>query len=457
MLRDGHARILLIDDDDDSRALMARSLRAAGHHVVESADGAEVDPEGYVRFDLVLTDLQMPQVGGRAVLAAARRQSPSTPVVVFTAYAEAQGALDLIAEGAYDYLPRPVDLGRLKLLVQRALEWRNLSLENVALRQRAAPSPSNAPKDPLLVGTSAAMLDVYRVIVQVAPTSAPVLVLGEVGSGRELVAKTIHARSGRSGPFVAMSCAAHGDAALAAELFGDDQRAGLVEQADGGTLFLDDVDAIGPKLQAQLLKAIEDRAVRRNGTAQRVDVRLVTATGQDLVAESAAGRFREDLLFRLQVVTVQVPPLSARREDLPALIDHFLQHYAAALGKPAPTLAAEARAQLMEHPWPGNVRELAQTLERAVLLARGAVILRDDLPPTVRQRPARGPAAELPEQEWPTLATVERRYIDRVLEYTGGNKTRAAEVLGIDRRTLSRLFARERASTGEADTDALEN
>ena len=462
MQRDDHARILLLDDDDDSRSLMARALRGAGHQVVEAADGDEVNPDGLGTFDVVLTDLQMPRVDGRAVLRAVRAQSVSTPVIVFTAYAEAQSALDLIADGAYDYLPRPVDLARLKLLVQRALEWRRLSLENATLRARATPAAAPSQKDPLLVGTSAAMLDVYRVIAQVAPTSAPVLILGEMGTGKELVARTIHARSGRAGQFVSLNCAALAEPALAAEIFGDDTRPGLVEQADGGTLFLADIDALAPKLQAQLLKVIEDRAVRRAGALRRVDVRLVTATSRDLSAESADGHFREDLLFRLQVVTVQVPPLSARREDLPALIDHFVQHYASALGRPAPTIASDARALLTEYAWPGNVRELAQTIERAVLLARGNVILRDDLPIGVRQTARRPAAPEEHDQEWPTLATVERRYIDRVLQHTGGNKTRAAEVLGIDRRTLSRLFARERAAGNgqhplDDEGDALSN
>ena len=295
----------------------------------------------------------------------------------------------------------------------------------------------------MLVGTSAAMLDVYRVIAQVAPTVAPVLILGDEGTGKGLVAKTIHERSGRVGAFVSTRCVASSDGDFGRELFGDEDHAGLVEDAHRGTLFLDDIDALSPRHQAQLLRVIEERAVRRGGLSRDVDVRVVTATRNDLSAECAEGRFREDLLFRLHVVTVQVPPLSARRDDIPSLVEHFAQHYAMVLGRPTPSISPEARDLLTRHPWPGNVRQLARTIERAVLMARGDVIVRDDIETAEQPLSPRTPP-EGDAEEWPTLASVERRYIDRVLSHTRGNKTRAAEVLGIDRRTLSRLFARER-------------
>jgi DNA-binding NtrC family response regulator len=440
MNRSPSVRILLVDDDEDSREVMVRVLRGAGHVVTEASDGTEalaLDPAG---FDLILTDLQMPGADGRAVLLDALKRAPQTPVVVFTAYADPQSAMDLMSLGAYDYVPRPVDLTRLKVLVQRAYDWHRLKAENSALRVRPE-DPSGPRTDLPMVGTSPAMLDVYKVIAQVAPTPATVLLQGDSGTGKELIARTIHARSGRSGPFVGLSCGALPEEPLLARLFGTEGHPGVLVDAVGGTLFLDDIDELPARGQGLLLRALEERAQRRS---THEDVRVITATAQDLHASAAAGRFREELLFRLQVVTLAVPPLSARAEDVPLLVDHFLAHFASLLNRPVPTLAPEARHALLAYDWPGNVRELAQTLERAVLLARGGVVLRADLPSTVGAAGHAGSATHGLDTDWPTLAVLDRRYIDRVLQHTGGNKTRAAEVLGIDRRTLSRLFARER-------------
>ncbi len=445
------ARILLVDDDDDSRAIMARALRQAGHVVTEATDGSEALALRLDAFDLVLTDLQMPVVSGRDVLSAVRRASPEIPVVAFTAYANASNAIDLLSEGAYDYLPRPVDLTRLKHLVQRALEWRTLVRENASLRGAVPPSSAT---EPMLVGTSPAMLEVYKVIAQVAPTSVNVLLAGESGTGKELIARTIHKRSGRAGPFVTFSATSLPESAQLSVLFGAEGGPSLFEQAAGGTLFVDEVDDLGPVAQSHLLRVLEEHAVTRAGAdSTPVDVRVVAATSRDLQDQMTQGRFRGDLLFRLQVVTLTVPPLTARREDIPVLVDHFLQHYAAALGRRAPVIAPDARAALLAYDWPGNVRELAQAVERALVLARGNAILLDDLPSPVRQAPATRAPGDGFDGDWPTLALVERRYIDRVLQHTGGNKTRAAEVLGIDRRTLSRLFARERAKAAHGGDD----
>jgi DNA-binding NtrC family response regulator len=448
MSRTAAARVLLVDDDEDARALLARALRSLGHQLVEAADGAEAIRLDLSSFDVVLTDVQMPAVGGREVLAAVTRVSRAIPVVVFTGFATPEGAIDLIAEGAYDYLPRPVEIPRLKIVLQRALEWRSLMLENRSLRG-AHPS---APQE-TLVGTSPAMLDVYRVIAQVAPTAVSVLIAGESGTGKELIARMIHRRSGRPGPFLSVGVASLPEDALIAELFGEPDRPGLFERSVGATLLLDEVDALGARAQAKLLGVLEERAmVRADGTKVPVDVRVLATTCRDLFDEQDAGRFRSDLLFRLQMVTVTVPPLSARRDDILVLVDHFLRHYATAMGRPAPVLAPDARAALLAYDWPGNVRELAHVVQQAVLLSRGNALLRDDLPASLRKASA-APAVVEDEAGWPTLAAVERRYIDRVLQHTGGNKTRAAEVLGIDRRTLSRLFARERAEGGEPTAD----
>ncbi len=449
MNRSPTARLLLVDDDDDSRSMMARALRQVGHQVVEAEDGSEAKAFDLTAFDVVLTDLQMPRVSGQEVLAAVRAASADTPVIAFTAYANAENALDLMAAGAYDYLPRPVDLTRLKLLVQRALEWRALVRENSTLREG---SPSSAAREQSLVGTSPAMLEVYKVIAQVAPTSACVLIVGESGTGKELIARTIHRRSGRGGPFVS---AERARAARRAPCWPSSSGARRRRGAQGHVrrgrrghaLHRRDRRPRSARAGAarEAPRGARDRARGREPGRCPVDVRVVAATGRDLSEETAAGRFRSDLLFRLQVVTVAVPPLTARREDIPVLVDHFLHHYAAVLGRPAPTLAPDARRALLDYDWPGNVRELAQSVERALVLARGRAILKDDRPAAVRQhRRSDGSGAGL-DTDGPALAVVERRYIDRVLQHTGGNKTRAAEVLGIDRRTLSRLFARERA------------
>ncbi len=446
------ARLLLVDDDDDARTLMARGLHAAGYEVVEAADGAEAIAMDFAGFDMVLTDLQMPGRTGRDVLAAVRRADASIPVVVFTAYADAQSVLDLMAAGAYDYLPRPIEGTRLRVLVQRALDWRKLVRENNTLTRESARTPSPALES-LLVGTSPAMLDVYKVVAQVAPTIATVLILGEPGTGKEIVARTIHARSGRTGPFVTVNCSALTDTTLSRELFGYEAhtdpettapRRGLVEDAEGGTIFLDEIDEVSPRVQAQILRMMTDRAITRVGGSEDipVDFRLVAATSRDLSAEVSSGRFREDLLFRLQVVSVTVPPLNARKEDIPALVEHFAGHYASVLGRPAPVFAPDALAALTAYAWPGNIRELTQTLERMIVVAQGNAIVLDELPANIRVARVNTPGTEGIDTDWPTLAQVERRYIDRVLQHTRGNKTRAAAVLGVDRRTLSRLFSR---------------
>lgn len=425
MQRSGAVRVLVLGGEWALRDEVSRAAQACGAVVVTH------EPEV----------LLLPVRGGEEErLREVRRviaESAERPVIVVGARDDAREPMLLLGEGVYDCLPWPADAPRFSHTLRRAAEWRKLATENRSLRHEG--HDRRPSRDGLMVGSSPAMMDLYRIIVQLAPTSASVLILGDEGAGKELVAKTIHDRSERVGAFVSARCRRGGDADFARELFGDDMHPGLIEDSHRGTLFLDDVDALGPRGQAQLLRVIEERAVRRGGLSRPVDLRLVTATSTDLNAESDEGRFREDLLFRLQVVTLQVPPLSARREDLPALIEHFTQHYAMILGRPAPSLSPDARDALVRHPWPGNLRQLAQTLERAVLLARGDMIVRDDV------ERALAPRANVSSSEpWRTLAEIEREYIDRVLLHTNGNKTRAAEVLGIDRRTLSRLFARER-------------
>lgn len=440
------ARLLLVDDDQDSRSLMARALRAAGHQVVEAEDGAEAVTFDLEAFDVVLVDLQMPRMGGAEVLERVRQRSPTTPVIVFTGYADAQDAMDLIAKGAYDYLQRPVDQARLRGLVGEALSWRATQREGAA----AHGAEAKARDGQALIGTSPAMVEVYRVIAHLSGSTAPAVFVGERGTGKELLARTLHARSGRPGAFTVIDCAATTDDALARELFGEPTRAGCLADPAGGTVFLRNAQALSSRLQSQLQRLLDDHAARR-GAAGAHEVRVLASVR----VERGASEPPHAVLGR-HAVTVTVPPLSSRREDLAALIDHFLAHYASVMGRPAPRVSPDARQCLMAHAWPGNVGELSRAIEHATTHMRGDAVVRGDLPIGVGVPAPLQVVANPTGSEWPTLAAVERRYIDQVLHHTRGNKTRAAEVLGIDRRTLSRLFARERDAVragGEDDDE----
>lgn len=350
-----------------------------------------------------------------------------------------------------------------------------IARRKLARGQSEPPPRGGAASDARIIGTTGAMLSVYKTVAHVAPTTATVLIVGESGTGKELVAKAIHAKSPRANkPFVAVNCGALPESILESELFGHERgsftgasatKRGLFEEARGGTLFLDEIGEISPKMQVQLLRVLQEGEIRRVGAADtiKVDARVVAATNRDLKAEVSAGRFREDLLFRLQVVTVHVPPLRERRRDVALLIRHFILRHSDRLGRAAPRIAPEVFETLEKYKFPGNVRELSHIIERAMLLAREGVITAGDLPPEVAHSWSEdgGTAMGSLADDWPTLAVLERRYIDRVLSRTGGNKTRAAEVLGIDRRTLNRMFARERGEgmgrrLTDEELDALE-
>ncbi len=461
------AHILLFEDDDTLAGLLARVLRTEGYHVdvLDNADAIPAEAK-LARYDVVLSDIHLANdTSGHDVLKRIRATSPTTPVILMTAYADIEGAMTAVGEGAYDYLAKPIEPTELKRMVGEAIARRKLA-------RGGDEAPAKGPAQPVaqIVGTTTAMLSVYKTVAHVAPTTATVLIVGESGTGKELVARAIHAKSPRaSKPFVAINCGALPESILESELFGHErgsftgasaQKRGLFEEAKGGTLFLDEIGEISPKMQVQLLRVLQEGEIRRVGAAEtiKVDVRVVAASNRDLKAEVAAGRFREDLLFRLQVVTVQVPPLRERRGDIPLLIKHFIARHADRLGRPAPHVAPEVYEMLEGYEFPGNVRELSHIIERAMLLAREGVITAGDLPPEVTKswtaQAAGGGSMGSLADDWPTLQVLERRYIDRVLSRTGGNKTRAAEVLGIDRRTLNRMFARERAAaSGQHLTD----
>ncbi len=453
-------RVLVAEDDAVARDLLCEILRGEGFEVDAVDDGAgAIEKASTGTYDLVLSDVRMDRAGGFDVLRAFTERAPGTPVILITAFGDVTGAMEAIKRGAYDYVSKPFNVEELRLTVTRALERKRLSAEARADGAPAVPIAAIEGKNPL-------MLEVYKLVARVAPTSATVLVSGESGTGKELVARAIHAHSLRATEaFVPVNCTALSESLLESELFGHARGAftgaiaakrGLLEIADGGTLFLDEIGDMGPKMQAQLLRTLQDGEVRPVGSTEsiKVDVRLVCATNRDLEADVKTGRFREDLYFRINVVTVKLPPLRERATDIPILVAHFLAKIARREGRPQASLSRETLIALGRHPWPGNVRELENAIERAVAVAKGNVVLPSDLPTDVIGGETSLPSGIIDDR--PSLAELERRYIALVLSESGGNKKKAAERLGIDRRTLYRALER---SGGEAanDEDADEN
>src|SRR5512143_405043 len=442
------AHILVVDDDQSSRELLSRILGQDGHQVSALSDGREAiealgagDPP-----DLVVSDIRMAEADGLQVMDACRKKAPDTPVILVTAFGTVDGALEAIRRGAADCLSKPCDVDAIKLVVARALKQRALALENRTLRRGLR----DKYRLENVVGRSEAMLQVFKTAARVAASDATVLIQGESGTGKELVARAIHTASPRaSGPFVAVDCGAIAEGVLESELFGHARgaftgaqaaRRGLFEEAHHGTLFLDEIGDIGPNLQARLLRALQEGTIRRVGANEpiAVDVRVVAATNRDLEAAVKAGTFRADLYYRLHVVSIRIPPLRDRREDIPLLAEHFAQKHGRAEGS---AISPEARELLVAYDWPGNVRELENVVARALALNPSGVVIPEDLPDrlrALRAEPARG--LPLPPGFRPTLDELSRRYAALVLGECGGNKTRAAELLGIDRKTLYRIL-----------------
>src|SRR2546421_3611994 len=392
------ARILVVDDDLASRGLMAQILAEDGHQITVASDGAEAlrtlgeeETRGSDGYDAVVSDIRMVEADGLEVLEWVRTNVVETPVLLVTAFGNVDGAVDAIRRGAYDYIAKPYDVTAIKLVVDRALRHRRLAAENRRLKREILEKYSLLN----VVGRSEAMLQVYKTAARVALTDATVLVVGESGTGKELVARAIHTASRRAqGPFIAVDCGAIAEGVLESELFGHARgsftgatgaRRGLFEEATGGTLFLDEVGDIGARIQGQLLRVLQEGEIRRVGESApiRVDTRVVAATNKDLAEAVKAGRFREDLFYRLNVVTIRIPPLRERREDIPLLAEHFAARHA---GERGASLTTEAREALLLWDWPGNVRELDNAVARALALNPGGTILPEDLPEAVRER-----------------------------------------------------------------------
>ncbi len=454
-------RILLAEDDRDLRLLLAEVLDGAGYRVRAVASGAEAlhelrDPE----LDLVVTDLIMPGASGKDVLQVARELRTDLNVLVITAFGTIESAIELVKQGAFDYLTKPFSNEELLLSVQRALEESRLRRES-----------ASAARDPAVprgfVGASGPMRALFEMIRKVGPSPLPVLVTGETGTGKELVARALHDASGR-GPFVALNCAALPENLLESELFGHERGAftgadrakpGLFEAADGGTLLLDEIGELPLPLQPKLLRALEGGEIRRVGATRplTVEVRVIAATNRDLEEEVAAGRFREDLYWRLNGLSLHVLPLRERPADIPALVSHFVERHRAQLGARdgggredgGPRFTAEAMGLLTSYAWPGNVRELRTLVERCVTLADGGVVDASLLPDRVRRGGLARATVRDAAARQVRLAELERAYILEILRSTGGNKSRTAEILGLDRKTLYRKL-QEYATESEA-------
>jgi two-component system, NtrC family, response regulator AtoC len=428
------ARVLVVDDEEGIREFVAEALEDDGHVVVRAKDGAEASARLRAQaFDLMVTDLRMPEIDGMTLVRTARAEQPEMEVIVLTAHGSVETAVEAMKLGAFDYLRKPLGSpGELRLLVSRALERRSL----LALQDRSA---REAPQLPKLSYGDPAMRPVVEAVEKVARTNATVLLLGESGTGKEVAARTVHTRSARSGgPFVAVSCAAIAEGVLESELFGHEKgaftsavatRRGRIELADGGTLFLDEIGELKLELQSKLLRVLQERRFERVGGSRTMeaDVRWIAATNRELEAMAADGRFRQDLYHRLAVFPIRLPPLRERRGDIVPLAETLLARVGRDLGRPGLRLGADVQRAIAEADWPGNVRELANALERAAILADGPELRVRDLGTLARPRPPAGGGS---------LSDVERETIARALAEVGGNRRQAAERLGIGLRTL---------------------
>jgi DNA-binding NtrC family response regulator len=454
-MADRAKHLLLVDDEPHLREAVAEQLTDRGFHVrqAESAESALAQLSDFA-FDIVVTDLRLPGIDGSAVIEAAVERYPDIVAIVITGYGTVKDAVEAIKRGASDFVCKPFQIDELVHALNAAIEQRRLKSENAYLRAQL----EERYRFDTIIGRSRAMNRLFRVLEAVAATSSTILVTGETGTGKEVVARAIHHGSARrTNPFVALNCSAIPESLLESELFGHvrgaftgavGNRQGRLEQAHKGTLFLDEVGTMSPALQVKLLRVLQEREFERIGDSNtiKVDVRIIAATNSDLRHMVDEGQFREDLFYRLNVIPVVLPPLRDRREDIPLLVQHFLEKFRAAGGtsgsKPALTVAQDAMRRLMSYHWPGNVRQLENAIERAVAVSAGRtqIDVGDLLPDVVRQEGPMFPAAlSLPDEGLDLdgfVASIERELIQRSLERTGGNKGQAAKLLNLKRTTL---------------------
>ena len=442
------APILVVDDDANHLKTLQTIIRSWGYDVSVADDGARaVESVKESPFGLILMDVRMAQMSGIEALRRIKDYNPSIPVLIMTAYSSVDSAVEALKAGAYDYLTKPLDFEVLKMTLSRALEHAGLKTENADLRSKLSADYELEH----IIGKSRPMKELVDLLAMIAPSEATVLITGASGTGKELIAKSIHRNSGRKDhPLVVVNCAALTETLLASELFGhekgaftgaDKRREGRFMQADQGTIFLDEIGETSAAMQAKLLRVIQEREIQRVGGEETldVDVRILAATNRNLEEEVQKGRFREDLFYRLNVVTLRIPPLGERRDDIPLLAQHFMEKFARKNRKPVKGISPLAMDMLLKYAWPGNVRELENTIERAVILLPGEHITEKELPPTVTKTYADACASLAP----PTpvaanrpLEEIEKEAIMATLEDSGGNKSETARRLGINRKTL---------------------
>jgi two-component system, NtrC family, response regulator AtoC len=447
------ARILIAEDDADLRDLLQDELEDAGYETVVAIDGrsamTRIEREREL-IDLLITDVRMPGLTGNELLAVMRTQRSEAPVVVITAFGSVEQAVEMVKSGAFQYLTKPFDTDDLLRSVAEALEQSAPQREQARLRRE---QPETSAR---IIGASRPMQEMFKLIARAARGSSTVLITGESGTGKELVARSIHEASERKGAFVPVNCAAIPAELMESELFGHtgqaftgakQARAGLFESADEGTLFLDEIGEMPLAVQPKLLRVLQEGSVRRVGAdrEREINVRVIAATNRDLEKDVSEGRFREDLYWRLNVIHLHIPPLRERPFDIPLLVEHFLNKIAEKSGQTPLNVLPETLATLTAYSWPGNARELENVIERAIALAAGHNLTPDDLPERVRSNGHTGGLIARARERRMTLRELEKEYIIEALRMTGGIKSRAAEILGIDRRTLHRKLDEYRA------------
>ncbi len=453
--------ILIAEDNPAQRVGLQQLIRSWGFDVDIAADGEEALQKVVLHPPtIVLSDMIMPRMGGLELLKSVKQHDPSVTVVILTAQGSIETAIEAIKDGAYDYLMKPVDPQRLRIVIDQILDRGRTQREVESLKRRLRDQGQMGP----MIGQSPEMQQIYRMIEQAGPTNASVLITGESGTGKELVAQAIHQASPRKNlPFVAVNCAAIPDALMESELFGHEKgaftgalarRQGCFELADRGTLFLDEIAEMTPATQAKLLRALQERRFRLvGGTEEKlVDIRVIAATNLNTKKAIDEGKLREDLYYRLNVIGIQLPPLRDRADDIPLLVDAFIREFAAANQKPVAGTDADAMDRLMRYRWPGNVRELRNVIERGVIIARGPLLTPADLPGLADVPATAAPAPAGALAPGMTVDDMERKLIDLTLAHTGGNKTKAAAMLGISVKTLHNKLKAAGIEAAEAES-----
>ena len=448
------ARVLIVDDERSMRELLSIVLRRDGYEVLTAEDGAAaVDLLKKQRFDILITDIRMPQMNGVDLLREAKRIAPDIVSIIMTAFASTDTAVEALRLGAADYVHKsPNAASELRLRVGRELERKRLQQENVLLKRALGKSSQFSN----IIGTSSSILAVFQLVETIAATNSTVLITGESGTGKELVARAIHVNSPRKDrPFVALNCGALSETLLDSELFGhmrgsftgaDANKKGLIEVAGKGTIFLDEIGEMSPLVQVKLLRVLQERKFRRLGGTEEIDadIRILAATNRDLSKMVADGTFREDLFYRINVIPLRLPPLRERQDDIPLLADHFATRFAEQMGKPITGISKAAMARLKQYAWPGNIRELENAIERAIALERTPTILPDSLPEQIRDQvadiaPAAATTDGFPDAGFDLelhVQHIEREYIAEALRRAGGVKVKAAELLGMSFRSF---------------------